>query len=130
MFQVIRGFLWFTAAMTAVILMLESSRLVLFVLQIMPSLRRKLLLKINKDIYRNITAQPKDWEHLHGTWLNVKQMAEILWTMAFTKQVGVGDRVPEIELNHLQRSGEAITCRLLDFAKAGRPLVINFGSCT
>ena len=40
------------------------------------------------------------------------------------------DQVPNYKLYHMNERAEVTECHLLDFAKPGRPLVLNFGSCT
>ena len=42
-----------------------------------------------------------------------------------------GETAPDVSLYKLSKSdGKATPCGLLDFAQEGRPLVINFGSCS
>ena len=41
-----------------------------------------------------------------------------------------GDEAPNLPLLQLQSDSKHTECRLLDFVKHNRPLVINLGSCT
>ena len=46
--------------------------------------------------------------------------------LALQHDAKLGDKAPNCEVKTL----EGASCNLLDFMKAGRPLVLNFGSCT
>ncbi|XP_042881238.1 thyroxine 5-deiodinase-like isoform X1 [Penaeus japonicus] len=59
------------------------------------------------------------WPRLKAMWFSNMQEAELT--------LEVGSPAPNPALVRLSDGSE---CRLLDLAKAGRPLVINFGSCT
>ncbi|XP_063586619.1 thyroxine 5-deiodinase-like isoform X1 [Penaeus indicus] len=59
------------------------------------------------------------WQRLKAMWFSNMQEANLT--------VEVGSPAPNPVLVRLS---DGVECRLLDMAKAGRPLVINFGSCT
>ena len=46
--------------------------------------------------------------------------------LALQHEAKLGNKAPNCEVKTL----EGASCNLLDFMKAGRPLVLNFGSCT
>ncbi|ROT82963.1 iodothyronine deiodinase type 3 [Penaeus vannamei] len=59
------------------------------------------------------------WPRLKAFWFSNMQEANLT--------VEVGSPAPNPVLVRLS---DGVECHLLDIAKAGRPLVINFGSCT
>ena len=67
-----------------------------------------------------------------GTRLHVKSIMRILDHEAKTGYVSQGDDVPDIALIRVDDCGSETLpeVRLLDLLRNGRPLVINFGSCT
>lgn len=76
------------------------------------------------------------WNSAYGSSKSTAMAFNNFWeSLSFcTSWVDTGDRVPNLRLTRLQvnEAGMQTTldCRLLDFASAGRPLVLNFGSCT
>ncbi|XP_047474175.1 thyroxine 5-deiodinase-like [Penaeus chinensis] len=59
------------------------------------------------------------WQRLKAMWFGNMQEANLT--------VEVGSPAPNPALVRLS---DGVECHLLDMAKVGRPLVINFGSCT
>ncbi len=64
------------------------------------------------------------------SWGQVKWAIVRTWNEMTKGYVIKGSLVPNVRLLRVKDRTEAVPCRILDFMKAGRPLVINFGSCT
>ncbi len=74
-------------------------------------------------------TDPGDLLDSCARWGSVKGLVRMHLREAVRGYVSVGQKVPNIKLVHMRQSDEE-QCRLLDFMQAGRPLVLNMGSCT
>ncbi len=77
----------------------------------------------------NGPISPDDLLQGVGSWGNVKYMVRTYFREAIQGFVCLGEKVPNVELMWMKQTS-VDTCRLLDFEKAGRPLVLNMGSCS
>ncbi len=67
----------------------------------------------------------EDWIHTLTSWQSLK-LDVVAGMLDANKLVSVSGPAIDVELLHLDMK----SCRLLDFMKPYRPLVVNFGSCT
>ncbi len=73
----------------------------------------------------------RDFLDSTGTWGNMMYFVKTTLREIVHGYVSEGEKVPSVELVRLSGSGrEKTNCRLLDFMQPGRPLVVNFGSCS
>ncbi|CAH1243407.1 DIO1 [Branchiostoma lanceolatum] len=114
------------AGLVVLYVMMRAVRAVVGVVS--PLLRRKM------DIYGAKRAQ------MYGTALALEDYIDLIFTSSslWTEwkerylnelqcETRVGGKAPDAPLLHMDGLTQA---RLVDFAKKGRPLVVNFGSCT
>ena len=64
------------------------------------------------------------WPVLRQRW------SKSLRRAATTRILGMKEKVPSFEVHHVTKLGTITECDFLDFAKPGRHLVVNFGSCS
>ena len=65
-----------------------------------------------------------------ATLAALKARCENIYFELIHNPLTTGDDVPNVPLILLGKGGTTSSCHLKDFMKAGRPLVLNFGSCT
>lgn len=71
-----------------------------------------------------------DWTTSLGSWKSFKTFVHDFYREASLGTVLVGESAPDVSVFTLAPNGQTTPCRLLDFMKPGRPLVINLGSCS
>ena len=72
-----------------------------------------------------------EWSETIGSWEAYKESVFALLREASLGTVSEGEPAPNVTVYKLSKAdGSTVPCNLLDFAKEGRPLVINFGSCS
>ncbi len=74
-------------------------------------------------------VSPQDFLQSSGNWGNIRYKVTTYLREAFYGFVSLGEKVPTIELLWMKHNGVE-SCRLQDFMQQGRPLVLNFGSCS
>ena len=131
MWRTLRGLVWFVTISTLCAAYCCLFRLVYFILCTGPfeKWKRRLETYENNRV-RHVTVRPEDWLHTVGTWRMLRGVLYDIWNTAFVEALNPGHTAPDVQLYQLHVDGTTTVCRLLDFAKHGRPLVINFGSCT
>ncbi len=75
------------------------------------------------------TISPDDLLSSFGKLATIQAMLSRLFGEAWHGYATEGEVMPNIRLLHLDDSGVS-ECRLLDFIREGRPLVLNLGSCS
>jgi hypothetical protein len=88
----------------------------------------KLAHKLNK-YDPNGEISPVEALQSAATFVAWRRIVTLLINAVKDDPVGPGDSIYDVTLLKLNSDGMS-NCRLLDFLKPGRPLVVNFGSCT
>ena len=65
-----------------------------------------------------------------ASWQFVKQLITTKFSLLQYPALKIGDRATNFEVIHLKDNDDLRNCNMLYFMKKGRPLVLNFGSCT
>ena len=133
----VQGLCLYAAMLTAFTVYSLAFRVVYAILRLPGLLERQPFVAIRHKLEdfetrrnRLITTKPEQWMHKIGTWPMWKSVALNLWDRAFISNMSVGDKAVDVPLFQLHKDGSTSDVRLLDFAKPGRLLVVNFGSCT
>ena len=103
--------------------------LVLRLISLIPPLYRHVVSKFDKVTGMDQTAlEQDDYMWTFGSWKCMKSV----YDEAFADILhGSGVHAGEVPRNcKLLRFEDGSECHLVDFKKAGRPLVLNFGSCS
>ncbi len=109
------------------ILVMGSEMILLKVMSwLSPSTAEKLARKILKEAHTS-AIHPNDFILSYAQWNTYKFVCQIYYTSYVERSARINMPAPNPKLLDL----DGVTqYRLLDFAKKGRPLVVNFGSCS
>ena len=103
--------------------------LILRLLSLIPPLYKYCVSKMDKETGMDLTPLSQDdYMWTLGSWECIRS----IYSKAFSDIVhGSGVSAGEVLHNSkLLRFEDGSECRLLDFKRVGRPLVLNFGSCS
>ncbi len=94
-----------------------------------PDRQRTLALTIMKYAQHDPDGMtPEDYIKSVGTWRQIKTELGIVLKETVSGYIRKGHRVPNLDLFLLLKDARLAKCRLLDFMRPGRPLVLNLGS--
>ena len=97
------------------------------VLSFCPPVYRKFMIlrtKFDQMYYSGLKQEEIIWSY--ATFQTYKRMTRTVIENYWYKEAEEGKKAPNPALIKLDQT----RCYLLDFMKSGRPLVVNFGSCT
>lgn len=88
--------------------------------------KKKLIEYMNEAAHMKETLlSVEDWQDTLFTWPMFKQECKMLYLDMY-KDVHLHGPAKDVQLSRL----DGTSCKLFDFARDGRPLVVNFGSCS
>ena len=129
MLQTLLNTVWFICTVTISVTRLLLIKLLFFVLKLDPSRRHQLASYCCKTAH-HVSVGPDEFAAAISSWSAMGFAIRLKWEAAFAKCLQKDSAAPNVQVYRLCPDGSTTSCLLLDFAKQGRPLVINFGSST
>ena len=124
-----RGWIWWTNAWTRILLIYVRETLIRLVLYIgvkLPIVGPKIKRSIHKISNMALTNISEDeWIDSMFSYSSLIQCIKCT-RLDVLKKVSLGSRAYNASVSTL----DGKLCKILDFQREGRPLVLNFGSCT